>query len=519
MDRDRVQHEGDPKRVVRAAQYVRMSTEHQKYSTENQAEAIAAYAARRGFEIIRTYEDAGKSGLRMDGRAGLQKLIADVRNGLTDFNAILVYDVSRWGRFQDSDESAYYEFICREAGLAVHYCAEQFENDGSLSATVIKSMKRAMAGEYSRELSAKVFAGQCRLITLGYRQGGPAGYGLRRQLVDEHGKPKAILSRGEHKSFQTDRVILTPGPPEEVEVVRRLYRLFVLQQRSETEIAAQLNAEGLVTDCGQPWTRASVHQVLTNEKYIGNNIFNRSSFKLKAKRVTNTPDIWVRKDGAFEGIVDPDFFDAAQRIIQGRCARFTDEELLAKLTQLLERRGALSGIVIDEFDDMPSSSVYRHRFGSLLHAYQLIGYSPGRDYRYIEANRAIRAMHPDVLASVLGGLIDAGGQAVSADDGLVTINDEFTASIVIARCLETPAGGLRWKIRIDQGLRPDITIAVRLEPGNVNVRDYYLLPWIEFGCDPSVRLAPDNGILLDTFRFDTLEAFYDLAKRTELAAA
>lgn len=519
MDRDRVQHEGDPKRVVRAAQYVRMSTEHQKYSTENQAEAIAAYAARRGFEIVRTYEDAGKSGLRMDGRAGLQKLIADVRNGLTDFNAILVYDVSRWGRFQDSDESAYYEFICREAGLAVHYCAEQFENDGSLSATVIKSMKRAMAGEYSRELSAKVFAGQCRLITLGYRQGGPAGYGLRRQLVDEHGKPKAILSRGEHKSFQTDRVILTPGPPEEVEVVRRLYRLFVLQQRSETEIAAQLNAEGLLTDRGQPWTRASVHQVLTNEKYIGNNIFNRSSFKLKAKRVTNTPDMWVRKDGAFEGIVDPDFFDAAQRIIQGRCARFTDEELLAKLTQLLERRGALSGVVIDEFDDMPSSSVYRHRFGSLLQAYQLIGYSPGRDYRYIEANRAIRAMHPDVMASVLAGLVDAGGQAASADDGLVTINDEFTASIVIARCLETPAGGLRWKIRIDQGLRPDITIAVRLEPGNVDVRDYYLLPWIEYGSDPSLRLAPDNGILLDTFRFDTLEAFYDLAKRTELAAA
>jgi hypothetical protein len=179
----------------------------------------------------------------------------------------------------------------------------------------------------------------------------------------------------------------------------------------------------------------------------------------------------------------------------------------------------LSGVVIDEFDDMPSSSIYRHRFGSLLHAYQLIGYSPARDYRYIEANRAIRAMHPDVMSSVLAGLVDAGGQAVSADDGLVTINEEFTASVVIARCLETSAGGLRWKIRIDQGLRPDITIAVRLEPGNVEVRDYYLLPWIEYGSDPSLRLAPDNGILLDTFRFDTLEAFYDLAKRTELAAA
>ena len=45
---------------VRAAQYVRMSTEHQKYSTENQAEAMQQYAARRGIEIVRTYADAGK---------------------------------------------------------------------------------------------------------------------------------------------------------------------------------------------------------------------------------------------------------------------------------------------------------------------------------------------------------------------------------------------------------------------------------------------------------------------------
>lgn len=103
-----------------------MSTEHQKYSTENQAEVIAQYAARRGFEIVKTYEDSGKSGLRLDGRLSLQQLIADVRGGkAADFEAILVYDVSRWGRFQDADESAYYEFICREAGIAVQYCEQQ----------------------------------------------------------------------------------------------------------------------------------------------------------------------------------------------------------------------------------------------------------------------------------------------------------------------------------------------------------------------------------------------------------
>ena len=117
--------------------------------------------------------------------------------GRADYDVILVYDVSRWGRFQDADESAYYEYICKRAGIQVAYCAEQFENDGSPVSTIVKGVKRAMAGEYSRELSTKVFAGQCRLIELGYRQGGPAGYGLRRQLIDGAGARKGELARGE----------------------------------------------------------------------------------------------------------------------------------------------------------------------------------------------------------------------------------------------------------------------------------------------------------------------------------
>lgn len=159
----------------RAAQYVRMSTEHQQYSTHNQSDKILEYAATRGIEIVRTYADEGKSGLSIGGRAALQKLIADVEAGTANFNVILVYDVSRWGRSQDADESAYYEYICRRAGIHVAYCAEQLENDGSPVSTIVKVVKRAMAAEYSRELSAKVFAGQCRLIEMGFRQGGLLG--------------------------------------------------------------------------------------------------------------------------------------------------------------------------------------------------------------------------------------------------------------------------------------------------------------------------------------------------------
>jgi len=497
-----------------------MSTEHQKYSTENQAEIISLYAAQRGFEIVRTYADEGKSGLRLDGRDALKQLIQDVEAGQTPFEAILVYDVSRWGRFQDADQSAYYEFVCRRAGIAVHYCAEQFENDGSLSATIIKSMKRAMAGEYSRELSAKVFTGQCRLITLGFRQGGPAGFGLRRQLVDEHRQPKAELARGEHKSLQTDRVVLKPGPADEVEVVRRIYRMFVLNRRSEREIAILLNAEGILTDLGRVWTRGTVHQVLTNEKYIGNNVYNRVSFKLKQQRVINPPGAWIRAEGAFEPIVETDFFVAAQRIIEERSRRYTDAELLERLTNLLAVKGCLSGLVIDEIEDMPSSSTYRSRFGSLVRAYELVGYAPGRDFRYLETNRVLRAMHPDVVERTVGE-IERLGSIVERDPvtDLLRINEEFSASLVIVRCARTSAGDLRWKIRLDTSLRPDITIAARMDAANADVQDYYLLPWIDLGAIGSVKLRQDNGVFLDAYRYDGLEPFFDLTRRAKLRAA
>src|SRR5580692_333255 len=143
-----------------------MSTEHQQYSTANQADAILRYAESNGMVIIRTYADAGKSGLSLNTRHALQQLIREVETKRPDFGAILVYDVSRWGRFQDTDESAYYEFLCKRAKVQVHYCAETFVNDGSLSSTLLKTIKRTMAGEYSRELSLKVFAGKARLIEL-----------------------------------------------------------------------------------------------------------------------------------------------------------------------------------------------------------------------------------------------------------------------------------------------------------------------------------------------------------------
>jgi len=503
-----------------AAQYIRMSTEHQQYSTANQADVIQNYAHDHGYRLVRTYADEGKSGLRVEGRTALTQLIQDVQQGEAPFTAILVYDVSRWGRFQDADESAYYEYLCKRAGIGVHYCAEQFENDGRPTSTIIKSVKRAMAGEYSRELSTKVFQGQCRLIELGYRQGGTAGYGLRRMLLDHTGKPKTILQKGEYKSLQTERVVLVPGPAEEVQTVQWIYRLFTREGKREAEIAELLNERGIQSDLGRAWTRGTVREVLTNEKYIGNNVYNRTSCKLKKKSVRNAAEMWVRKDSAFEAIVPADLFYTAQGIVLERGRRYTDEELLAGLRGLIEKHATLSSALIDAAEGLPSSSVFRRRFGSLIRAYELAGHQTERNYDYIEINRQLRGKRPQLLEHLQHQLADIGATVgLQTDSGFLMINEEYSASVVLSRCRQTSTGSLRWVLRLAPGPTPDITILARMNLTNDKPADYYLFPIMDIVA-PNLLLCETNGIQLESYRFESLDFFTKLAarKRIEVAA-
>ena len=505
----------------RAVAYLRMSTEHQQYSTDNQMAVIEGYAAEHDMEIVATSSDEAKSGLRLENRPGMKRMLDDAKQKDSGFDTILVYDISRWGRFQNTDESASLEFACQQAEVEVHYCMEQFVNDGSPVSAIIKAVKRTMAAEYSRELSNKVFAGQCRLIELGFRQGGMAGYGLRRMRLDQSGKPQGILDRGQYKSLQTDRVILVPGPDEEAKIVLWMYRQFVDGSKLEGEIAVLLNKRGVKTNLDRPWTRGTVHQVLTNEKYIGNNVYNRHSYKLKQRHVNNPPEEWVRAKDAFKAIIGSQLFFTAQGVIRKRNRRFSDEEMLDRLRRLFERQGYLSGIVIDDAENMPSSGTYSSRFGSLVRAYSLVGFTPDRDYRYVEINRALRRMHAEVVTEAITA-IEAIGGVVSRDPAtdLLTVNCEFTASIAIARCQHTQAGSKRWKIRLDTGLAPDLTVALRMDSANEAVLDYYLLPLSILDTN-RIRLTEENGLMLDAFRFDTLDFFFAMAERSlisELAA-
>jgi hypothetical protein len=314
-------------------------------------------------------------------------------------------------------------------------------------------------------------------------------------------------------------VVLVPGPPEERAVVRRIYRLFVSDEYTERQIAAELNRAGILAELGRDWTRGMIHQVLTNEKYVGNNVYNKISFKLKKKRVRNPPQMWVRRDEAFDAVVDMLDFTAAQAIILERHKRVSDAELLELLRGLAQRNGRLSGLIIDEAEGMPSSSAYRQRFGSLARAYQLVDYLPDRDFAYVEINRRLRQLYPEIISQVVLALKEHGGTVIrDPRSDLLLVNGMHSVSIVISRCRVSHTDALRWVVRLDSGLVPDLTIVVRMDASNLAPLDYYVLPGIDLK-EARLRLKEENGLFLDGYRYESLEYFFGIAQTVRAMAA
>jgi DNA invertase Pin-like site-specific DNA recombinase len=422
-------------RELRAAQYVRVSTDYQRYSIQNQAATIAAFAQQKNLTIVRTYVDEGRSGLRIKGRPGLIELIADVRSGEADFDHILVYDVSRWGRFQDVDESAHYEFVCKEKGIKVAYCAEQFDNDGSLLSSIVKNIKRVMAAEYSRELSVKVHAGQCRIASLGFRAGGPLAFGLRRELIDQDRRSKGWLERGQRKSLQTDRVLIRPGSQEETSTIRSMFHQCVVERKSNTAIARQLNQAKIRNHCGRPWTDTMVHNVLRNEIYVGNIIFNRTSRRLGQKLVNNPLDQWIRSDAVIDPIIDPSLFAQAQKIMDDRYIRISEDEMLLRLRLLLKRKGKLTSTIIDGAAGVPGVTSYVHHFGSLRKVFALIGYVSPLNCDWIDTRQhwsEVLAAHAKQVSDALNATKHTKTH-VNEENALITVKGKGRICFLMAR--------------------------------------------------------------------------------------
>jgi len=474
-----------------AALYVRASTEHQNYSTDHQESALREYAAQHDFEVVAVYRDEGRSGLTLDGRNGLLRLLEEVQSGQAAYATVLVYDVSRWGRFQDVDESAYYEYACRKAGITVSYCAEPFTNDGSPLATLLKSLKRAMAAEYSRELSAKVFRAQCRLTAAGFKQGGSAGYGLRRQCLSIDGRTSRTLEIGERKSLPTDRVGFVHGPNEEVAVVRRIFDMCTNKQMPDMRIAAVLNAEGLKNQYGRAWSAHNVKAILTNEKYVGTLIFNRSTQRLRSSRRPNDLHKWIRVEDAFPGIVSKEMFNRTKQVRLHRGKHWTDDEMLDGLREILVENGKVSADLIDK-SDLPSAKSYALRFRGLVAAYEAAGVSGPSLSRATITRYRLRCVTKDMVIELERCARRANAQIEKVTTRTYRVNG-VTVRLLCTRCRYERSHPC-WKVTVRHAPAVDFILWVRMNQANEEVAQIYLLPVQNFPDHqylwPSTRTLP-----------------------------
>lgn len=363
-----------------AAQYVRMSTDLQDYSVERQIEENQTYAQKHGLTIIETYKDAGFSGLKFESRPSLVRLIADIQTQRAKFSSVLIYDVSRWGRFQDTDESAFYEFMCRNAGISICYTSEPFSNDGDAISSIMKTIKRVMAAEYSRELSNRVTKAKAIVASKGFRAGSVVGLGVRRMMVGRKGNHKGLIETGDKKANASDRVILVRGPVEEVRAVQIAFDRYVNGGWNLKEIADDLNNNGFETPLGYPIHSDYVGRMLCKEYYVGDAVYGKTTKHLGSPTVCQPEDSWIVVENAYEPIVSRDLFEAARkkRGQAKKLLKLSDEEMINRLKRLLSERGCLTGDIIKHCPYTPHPTTYMEHFNGLLNAYRLVGFSASK---------------------------------------------------------------------------------------------------------------------------------------------
>ena len=457
-------------RKYRAVAYYRHSAQdRQENSVEIQQDQVRQFALEHDIEIIREFSDRGKSGLSTEGRDAFNEMIQDYVEGAKEtFDFVLVLDVSRWGRYQDTDLSAYFTGLCAKHGKQVVFTTIGFGEKNDLLHGLHLSIERYRAASYSRELSSKVFKGCAKIASQGFRAGGMPPYAFHRLLLDEQRHPVQVLDPGQRKSIQNQRVTLTPGQPEQIAIVKRIFRAFVHNKKSTRQIAGMLNGDGIPSPGNGTWSFQAVRSILINELYIGTMVYNKTTQRLKSPTRDNPPGEWIRAENAFPAIIERKMFETAQGIIikaeEEHAIRYSDKDMLSRLMALFERYGTVRSPLIAHEESMVSTATYAHRFGTLTGAYQ-------RLFSDIIATRR---------AEVVATLKTAIPELAEIGDFIVLRN---YVSIRVEPVVPFPHGyEAAWSFTADARPEIDITLGVPLENGGTfGVLGYLFLPRLMLG--------------------------------------
>ena len=213
---------------------------------------------------------------------------------------------------------------------------------------------------------------------------------------------------------------------------------------------------------------------------MGHLVYNRQSTKLGERTVSNPPDKWIRRDNAFKGIVPPRLFARAQkRLLEVEHNRKeTDQELLDRLASLLRQKGRLTLQIMKNAKNVRNPTVYINRFGSLVRAFELVGYKTERRYRFAESTSEIEEAVHSVVDDII---IDLRGRGVNCsflnELHLLTISGGVTVAVAVARAVSDGNTRMRrWEIRRLKYRKADLTLLIRMERGNERIKDYFLMP-------------------------------------------
>lgn len=450
------------------AYYRHSAQDRQENSIEIQQDQVRKFAAEHSITIIREFADRGKTGLCVEGRDAFNEMLHDyVERGKADFEYVLVLDVSRWGRFQEADLSAYYTGLCIHHGKQVIYTTIGFPKPDDLFHGVHLSIERYRAASYSRELSGKVWKGSAKVASDGYWASGPAPYGMRRLLLDENDNAIGVLGHGEHKAIQNQRVILTPSNDDTTVTVRNIFDWFANQGMTAKGIARRLNREGIPSPHNSTWHQTTVMNIMTNSVYAGELVWNRKSGKMKSPRHRNPSNEWIKISDAFEAIISKELFGTAQQILRRKSdeerRRRSAEDMLAKLLLLYQQQGTINDRLISKVPDMLDPQTYRSRFHSTDAAFQLLF------QKIIEKKR-----------SEIVNMLKTEGIALECVEDFFVVDGYF--SLTIQPSVPVPRGyEVYWSFQPDQRGAVDLTIGVPLScPDKCEIIGYLAFPRMLF---------------------------------------
>ena len=290
--------------MAQAVTYCRVSSEEQA------AKDISIPAQRKALHrwvdedpkvaLAADFVDEGQSAYApADRRPGFCEMVAYCRKN--DVDLILVHKLDRFSR--NREESILFKSLLKRHGVQVKSITENYDPE-TPQGFLYEGMIEVINQFYSMNLATETMKGMRENAERGFHNGGRVPYGYRLTKVTNG-------SGREHAK-------LVPGPQEEVAVIREIFELAGNRGIGGRRITNLLNARKVPAPRSRHWSTSTIHVILNNRVYVGDQVWNRSSKAGRHGRKKNDMDSWIVTENAHEALVARELFDKRKQTAKTR---------------------------------------------------------------------------------------------------------------------------------------------------------------------------------------------------------